>query len=157
SDEGISTDLIGLGGAVPGTSGASRQPRSANLDSLGGLLAAGNQLKRSFNGYQNGLMATRPGGARTMVYATPGAGAAIQGEGLSLLRAVILDAEDHTTTSGLNDMFHRGALLYGDVNVPVPVFGLIGLHTLSYIYSTQNYSMLGESSFLHIPGNGALA
>src|SRR5262249_37060199 len=63
---------------------------------------------------------------------------------------------DHTTDAGLADMFERGALIYSNLNVPIPLGSLTGVQSFSGTWSSRKYTLLDRSSFLRIPGDGAL-
>ena len=73
-------------------------------------------------GFMNAAFVWNPILARTMNYATLGAGAAILKDGQPVATLTVYDTNDASTTSGFDDLFDNGAVIYPTVSLPTNVF-----------------------------------
>ena len=77
-------------------------------------------------GFMNAAFVWNPILGRTMNYATFGAGAAILAGGHPVVTLTVYDTNDATTTSGFDDLFDNGAIIYPTVSLPTKFFGMPG-------------------------------
>jgi len=80
----------------------------------------------------------------TVPLATLGAGAVFTQNGLPVASLMVLNASDTTTTSGFDELFADGVLLLGNVSVPIPIAGKMGIHTFSAVWSSKTFTSLGQ-------------
>ena len=102
-------------------------------------------------GFMNAAFVWNPILGRTMNYATLGAGAAILTNGQPLATLTVYDTHDATTTSGFENAFDNGAIIYPTVSLPTTFFGMPGHQTLWGAYSSGRYEIVGPQSLNLIP------
>ena len=88
---------------------------------------------------------------RTMNYATFGAGAAILADGQPVATLTVYDTNDASTTSGFDDLFDNGAIIYPTVSLPTTFFGMPGHQSLWGAYSSGRYAIVDPQSLNHLP------
>lgn len=86
----------------------------------------------------------------TVPLATLGAGAIYLVDGQPFASLSVLNATDTLTTAGFNELFNEGVILYGSVNVPLPIAGKTGVHTFSGMWSSRTYTALDQDPRLII-------
>lgn len=115
-----------------------------NGDSLRFMNAVG---AKGIDGFQNMGLAFNSILLRQIPYSTLGAGAIFLSDGQPFGSVMVLDATDHPTTSGLNDAFSQGAVVLGEVNMPLP-FEQKGYVGIGGAYSTRKYASLDKDSYI---------
>ncbi len=81
-----------------------------------------------------------------------GAGSVFFVEGLPLGQIIILNATDTVDTSGFDELFDEGAVILASLNLPLPIAGKSGIHTLSYGWSSSRDSLrVGQDARILLP------
>jgi porin len=101
-------------------------------------------------GFMNAAFVWNPILGRTMNYATLGAGAAVLSEGYPVASLTVYDTKDDSTTSGFNNAFDNGAIIYPTVSLPTKFFGMPGHQSLWGAYSSGHYSIVEKQSLNQI-------
>lgn len=109
------------------------------------------------NNFMNMSLAFPLSYMRTVPYSTLGAGFAILEDKEPVFSFVALDATNHPTTSGLNDLFADGVVLMAQGILPVNIGGLRGHQSLAGTWSSRHYTLLDKSAFSVVPGEGLIA
>jgi porin len=109
---------------------------------------------RGLDAFQNGALALPFNTIRTIPYSTLGAGFAILKDKEPVFSFLVLDAVDHPTTSGLNEIADRGVVLVPELRIPYKLNGLPGHQIFSATWSSRRYTSLDRSSYAFIPGEG---
>lgn len=102
----------------------------------------------NLSGFQNTAMLYNPVFARTVPYATFGAGVACLQNDESVFSVIVYDTNDTTTVSGFETFFDNGATIYAELNGSTMLFDRPGHHGLSGTYSTGKYSDLTPTAYL---------
>lgn len=102
----------------------------------------------NFSGFQNTAMLYNPVFARTVPYATFGAGFALLENEESVFSVTVYDTNDTPTVAGFETFFDNGATIYTEWNLSTTFFDLPGHHGLSGTYSTGTYSDLTPTAYL---------
>jgi porin len=102
-------------------------------------------------GFMNAAFVWNPILGRTMNYATLGAGAAILSEGYPVASLTVYDTHDASTTSGFNNAFDNGAIIYTTVSLPTKFFGMPGHQSVWGAYSSGRYGIVDKQSLNQIP------
>lgn len=102
----------------------------------------------NFNGFQNTAMLYNPVFARTVPYATYGAGFSVLRGEESVCSVIVYDTNDTTTVAGFDTFFNNGATIYSELNLTTAFFDLPGHHGFSGTYSTGIYSDLTPTAYL---------
>jgi len=89
--------------------------------------------------------------ARTLNYATPGAGAAILKDGYPVLSLTVYDTNDASTRTGFDKLGNNGALIYPTVSLPTNFFDLPGHQSLWGAYSSGRYAIVSPQSLTLLP------
>jgi porin len=89
--------------------------------------------------------------ARTLNYATFGAGAAVMQHGYPVLSLTVYDTHEAATRTGFDKLFDNGALIYPTVSLPTKFFGMPGHQTLWGTYSSGRYAIITEESLTLLP------
>jgi porin len=89
--------------------------------------------------------------ARTLNYATLGAGAAVLQHGYPVFSLTVYDTHDDSTRAGFDKLFDNGALIYPTVSLPTKFFGMPGHQSLWGAYSSASYSIVTPESLTLIP------
>ena len=87
-------------------------------------------------GFMNAAFVWNPILGRTMNYSTFGAGAAILAGGYPVLTLTVYDTNDASTTSGFDELFDNGAVIYPTVSLPTKFFGMPGHQSVWGAYSS---------------------
>ncbi|MCA9163277.1 MAG: carbohydrate porin [Planctomycetales bacterium] len=90
-------------------------------------------------------------GLPTVPLATLGAGAIFSVDGMPFAQLMVMNSSDTVTTSGFEDLFDNGAVILGSVNLPVPIAGKLGIHTLSGAWNTKTFTSLDQDGRIIIP------
>ena len=93
-------------------------------------------------GFMNAAFVWNPILARTLNYATLGAGGAILEDGYPVVTLTVYDTNDASTTSGFDELFDNGAVIYPTVSMPTNFFGMPGHQSLWGAYSTGRYAIV---------------
>jgi len=104
-------------------------------------------------GFMNAAFVWNPILGRTMNYATLGAGAVILSEGYPVASLSVYDTHDASTTTGFNDAFDNGAIIYPTVSLPTKFFGMPGHQSLWGAYSSGRYGIVDKQSLNQIPSD----
>lgn len=80
----------------------------------------------------------------TVPLATLGAGAVYSVDGMPLAQIMVLNASNTITTSGFDELFEDGAVIFGGINLPVPVMGRLGIHSFNVAWSSKTFTALGQ-------------
>ncbi len=102
----------------------------------------------NFSGFQNTAMLYNPVFARTVPYATFGAGFALLENEESVFSVTVYDTNDTPTVGGFETFFDNGATIYTEWNLSTTFFDLPGHQGLSGTYSTGTYSDLTPTAYL---------
>jgi porin len=102
-------------------------------------------------GFMNAAFVWNPILGRTMNYSMLGVGAAVLAGGYPVASLTVYDTHDATTTSGFNNLFDNGAVIYPTVSLPTTFFGLPGHQSVWGAYSTGRYAVLAPQSLNLIP------
>jgi porin len=102
-------------------------------------------------GFMNAAFVWNPILGRTMNYATLGAGAAVLSEGYPVASLTVYDTKDDSTTSGFNNAFDNGAIIYPTISLPTKFFGMPGHQSLWGAYSSARYGIVDDQSLNQIP------
>lgn len=89
--------------------------------------------------------------ARTLNYATPGAGAAILQHGYPVFSLTVYDTNDASTGTGFDKLGNNGALIYPTVSLPTNFFGMPGHQSLWGAYSSGRYAIVTPQSLTLLP------
>jgi porin len=89
--------------------------------------------------------------ARTLNYATLGAGAAVLQKGYPVLSLTVYDTNDDSTRTGFDKFFNNGAVIYPTVSLPTRFFGMPGHQSLWGVYSTGRYAIVTPQSLILLP------
>jgi porin len=89
--------------------------------------------------------------ARTLNYATFGAGAAFLQQGYPVFSLTVYDTHEEATRTGFDKLFDNGALIYPTVSLPTNFFGMPGHQTLWGTYSSASYSIVTPESLTLLP------
>ena len=89
--------------------------------------------------------------ARTLNYATLGAGAAFLQKGYPVLSLTVYDTNDDSTRTGFDKFFNNGAVIYPTVSLPTTFFGMPGHQSLWGVYSTGEYAIVTPQSLTLLP------
>jgi porin len=89
--------------------------------------------------------------ARTLNYATLGAGAAFLQKGYPVLSLTVYDTNDDSTRTGFDKFFNNGAVIYPTVSLPTTFFGMPGHQSLWGVYSTGRYAIVTPQSLTLLP------
>jgi porin len=104
-------------------------------------------------GFMNAAFVWNPILGRTLNYATLGAGAAILSQGYPVASLTVYDTHNAATTTGFNDAFDNGAIIYPTISLPTKFFGLPGHQSLWGAYSSGRYAIVEKQSLNEIPPN----
>jgi porin len=102
-------------------------------------------------GFMNAAFVFNPILGRTIPYATLGAGAAILARGQPVVTLTVYDTHNASTTSGFNELFDNGAIIYPTVSLPTAFFGMPGHQTVWGAYSSGRYEIVEPQSLNLIP------
>jgi porin len=89
--------------------------------------------------------------ARTLNYATLGAGAAVLQHGYPVLSLTVYDTNDASTRTGFDKLFDNGALIYPTISLPTNFFGMPGHQSLWGAYSSGRYAIATPQSLTLLP------
>ena len=89
--------------------------------------------------------------ARTLNYATLGAGAAVLRGGYPVFSLTVYDTNDASTRTGFDKLFDNGALIYPTVSLPTNFFGMPGHQSLWGAYSSGRYAIVSPQSLTLLP------
>ena len=89
--------------------------------------------------------------ARTLNYATLGAGAAVLQHGYPVFSLTVYDTNDASTRTGFDKLFDNGALIYPTVSLPTNFFGMPGHQSLWGAYSSGRYAIVSPQSLTLLP------
>jgi porin len=89
--------------------------------------------------------------ARTLNYATLGAGAAVLKDGYPVFSLTVYDTNDASTRTGFDKLFDNGALVYPTVSLATNFFGMPGHQSVWGAYSTGRYAILSPQSLTLLP------
>jgi porin len=89
--------------------------------------------------------------ARTLNYATLGAGAAVLQNGYPVFSLTVYDTNDASTRTGFDKLFDNGVLIYPTVSLPTNFFGMPGHQSLWGAYSTARYAIVTPQSLTLLP------
>jgi porin len=120
------------------------------LDGFKGVFSG----ERGITGFQNMSFVFNPVFARTIPYSSLGAGAAVMHEGEAVASLAVFDAQNTPTQSGFNSFFSKGAVIFGDINIPISLRGLKGHQGLSATWSSRTYGSLDSSGYTVLPVQG---
>lgn len=139
------------------------QALSENFILFGGKLNALDGYALNFSGggglnnFMNTSLAFPLNFLRTVPYSTLGAGFAVLENKEPVFTFAAMDANNHPTTSGLNDLFADGVVLMAQATLPVKINGLSGHQSIMGTWSSKTYTLLDRSAFSIIPGEGIVA
>jgi porin len=102
-------------------------------------------------GFMNGAFVFNPVLGRTIPYSTFGAGGAVLTGGQPVFTLTVYDTQDTSTTSGFDNLFQNGAIIYPTVSLPTNFFGMPGHQAVWGAYSTGSYAILSPESLLMFP------
>ena len=102
-------------------------------------------------GFMNAAFVWNPILGRTMNYATFGAGAAVLADGYPVATLTVYDTNDASTTSGFDELFDNGAIIYPTVSLPTTFFGMPGHQSVWGAYSSGRYAILTPQSLNIFP------
>lgn len=102
---------------------------------------------RGVDAFMNTGLAFPVAAARTVPYATLGAGFAVLEGQEAILSAMVLDTHNSATTSGFENFFTNGASIIGKLNIPVTVSDLPGHQGIWGTYSSGTYSNLEPTAY----------
>jgi porin len=105
-------------------------------------------------GFMNATFVWNPILARTMNYATFGAGGAFLRKGYPVFSLTVYDTNDDSTRGVFEHLFDNGAVIYPSVSLPTKFFGMPGHQTLWAAYSTGRYEVLTPESLAMLPPRG---
>ncbi len=120
------------------------------LDTLDGdrnLFASG----RGKTQFMNTSLLLPVSGLPTVPLATLGAGSVFFVDGLPLGQVIVLNATDTVESSGFDELFDEGAVILASLNLPLPIAGKSGVHTLSYGWSSRDFVSLGQDPRILLP------
>jgi porin len=89
--------------------------------------------------------------ARTLNYATLGAGAAVLQKGYPVLSLTVYDTNDDSTRTGFDTFFNNGGVIYPTVSLPTTFVGMPGHQSLWGAYSTGRYAIVTPQSLTLLP------
>ena len=89
--------------------------------------------------------------ARTLNYATLGAGAAYLWKGYPVFSFTVYDTHDDSTRSGFDKLFDNGAVFYPTISMPTNFFDMPGHQSLWGAYSSGQYPILAPESLTLLP------
>lgn len=89
--------------------------------------------------------------ARTLNYATLGAGAAILQHGYPVFSLTVYDTADDSRISGFGKFFDNGVVIYPTVSLPTTFFDMPGHQSLWGAYSTGRYAIVTPQSLSLLP------
>jgi porin len=113
--------------------------------------------KNGLERFMNGAMVANIINARTIPYSTYGAGFAVFARNGPEFTFLLRDPDDHATTTDLDKLFAKGAVLTGSVRVPISPLGLPGTQVMGGNWSSRHYTSLDPSPWVEVPGQGLLA
>ena len=108
----------------------------------------GEGLEKFFNGAHIGPMT----GLRQVPNVTNGASIDYSRNGESFISFGVLDPNDHSTNSGLNQLFADGVTLAPVITLPSKWFGKNGKHSFSYTVTTKAYTPFDAIKQIVLPG-----
>jgi len=88
---------------------------------------------------------------RTIPYSSLGAGFAVLQDMYPVVSVMVLDAVNHSTTSGFDDAFEDGVSLFGSVSLPVELAGRPGHQTILFSWANKSVTALDASAYLDTP------
>jgi porin len=89
--------------------------------------------------------------ARTLNYATLGAGAAVLQHGYPVFSLTVYDTNDASTRTGFDKLFDTGALIYPTISLPTNFLGMPGHQSLWGAYSSGRYAIATPQSLTLLP------
>jgi len=89
--------------------------------------------------------------ARTLNYATLGAGAAVLQHGYPVFSLTVYDTADDSRINGFGKFFDNGVVIYPTVSLPTTFFGMPGHQSLWGAYSTGRYAIVTPQSLTLLP------
>jgi porin len=89
--------------------------------------------------------------ARTLNYATFGAGAAFLQHGYPVFSVTVYDTHEAATRTGFDKLFDNGALIYPTLSLPTNFFGMPGHQSLWGTYSSATYAIVTPESLTLLP------
>jgi len=105
-------------------------------------------LEKFFNSAHIGPMT----GLRQVPNITNGVGIDYTRDGESFISFGVLDPNDHSTNSGLDNLFGDGVTLAPVINFPTKWFGKSGRHSFSYTVTTKKYTPFDAIRQITLPG-----
>jgi porin len=139
------------------------QALSENFVVFGGKINTIDEYKLAFTSgsglttFMNSGLVYNPIVLRQVPYSTVGAGAAVLMNKEPVASVMVLDTNNSSTTSGLDTLFDRGAVIVGEVRIPVSPLDLPGHQIFGGVYSSRKYTDLDPSSLVNVPGVGLTA
>jgi porin len=104
---------------------------------------------RGVDGFQNTGLLFNPVFARTVPYATWGAGFAVLKDLQPVFSFTVVDTNNTPTTSGFDTFFNNGVTILPQLNVPTNFFGLPGHQGITGSYSSGRFTDIDRSSFIN--------
>lgn len=118
-----------------------------SLDTFKGVFSG----ERGITGFQNQAFVFSPLLARAIPYSTLAAGGAMLRDGEPVASFTIYDANNTPTQTGFESFFSRGAVVFGNVFVPVTILGRKGHQGVMGTWSSSKYSSLESSGHVYFP------
>jgi porin len=104
---------------------------------------------RGYDAFMNTSFLFNPIFARSVPYSTYGAGFAVLKDLHPIFGVSVFDTNNTSTNSGFNTFFDNGAVVVGQVSLPVKLMGLPGHQGIIGTYSSGRYTSLDQTGFLN--------